>query len=44
MLNSEVEQSKLILDARLEELSIEEKQKIERRYELFLKKFERITS
>jgi hypothetical protein len=44
MLNREVEQSKLILDSRLEELSIDEKEKIERRYELFLKKFERITS
>ena len=44
MLNIEVEQSKLILDGRLEELSIDEKEKIERRYELFLKKFERITS
>jgi hypothetical protein len=44
VLNSEVEQSKLILNGRLEELSLEERQKIERRYELFLKKYERITS
>lgn len=43
-LHNEVEESKNILDSKYEEQPSNEKQKIERRYALFIKKFNRICS